>query len=1005
MIARRILLSTSILAGAVFALTTQAQAQSAPASSAPAAIDELVVTGSRIARPNLDQPTPISTISQKLIRDAGPQSLGDIISQLPAVSFSGTLRANSNNFGNGAGISSINLRDLGLSRTLVLVDGERHVAGDITTNAVDVNSIPSALVDRVEVMTGGASAIYGSDAVTGVVNILLKKKFEGVEAEAELGGDDGGYGQKYSASVTAGRSFMDDRLNVVVTGAWSKEAGVDARNLPAAHNYGRIVNPNDIAPGTFDPNFYKSGSPIRNDGIPDRLYVPNVGSDTASVNGVLINPNNGRPMFSFNDAGQLIPVPKRTGFNSAGFGQLPANCGASCYFSEDYLQLASPFESKGVNFRVNYEVTPHMRAFLDAKFVQTNTTNTIQPSYSINQYQLAPDNAFIAPDLRAALAGMAPEDYPLIAKFLNPGRTTEGRRNTYRFVAGLKGDIDAGIAAINWDATINYGQTDSRFTNRGMQINENFAAALDSVIDPATGKAACRINVASAPQTGQGAGAFNKAACVPFNPFGQLNSAAVYGYSFGSYDTNNKLSQQVASLNFNTDSRRFFEFQGGALGLAAGAEYRMERTHETNDPFVLAGNTENLAANSSGGYNVYEGYVEVSAPIFKNYRPGLSELTLDAAYRGAHYSTVGDVSAYKFSGVYGPVSWIKLRTTYSRAIRAPNITEAFLPLTSTYFNIVDPCSAENIQANVNYAKNCQAAGLPQNFVANTNASIQGANSGNPGLEPEKSISYTGGIVIQPPIVPNLAITIDYYAIKIKNAITLINEQDVLNNCYGSSSGLDAHYCSLLTRGADHNINFLSTTYVNASKLETDGLDIQVSYAANVSGLTSRWERTQWMTGKLSFDMNVNYLFHLREFPFQSNPSQVHIDEGRINSVTGRINPHWKGLASLSYQQSGLTLTWQTRYMGRAALFDRDATAQDHSESLNIPFAEGVFYHNLIARYDFGDQAFGGHLKGAQVYGGVNNLFGEEPPFTLIGTGGDMGYDLGRFLFVGLKVRR
>src|SRR6185503_2983455 len=187
------------------------------AAAASSTVGELVVTGSRIPHPNLEQPTPVAVLSTQVIENAGPVSLGDIVSQLPSVGFGGTLRANSNNFGNGAGVSSIDLRNLGLSRTLVLVDGQRHVAGDLNTNAVDINSIPPALVDRVEVVTGGASAIYGSDAVSGVVNIILKKRFEGLQVDAQAGADEG-YGKKRSASVTAGRSFLDDRLNLAVTG-------------------------------------------------------------------------------------------------------------------------------------------------------------------------------------------------------------------------------------------------------------------------------------------------------------------------------------------------------------------------------------------------------------------------------------------------------------------------------------------------------------------------------------------------------------------------------------------------------------------------------------------------------------------------------------------------------------------------------------------------------------------------------------------------------------------
>ncbi len=992
---RAALLGTTLLANLMLAGGALAQ-------SPPTSVEEIVVTGTRIPRPNLDLPTPVSVLTTANIENAGPQNLGDVISLMPAVGFSGTVRANSNNFTNGAGVSSIDLRTLGLARTLVLVDGQRHVAGDITTNAVDISSIPPALVDRVEVITGGASAIYGSDAVTGVVNIILKKSFEGIEAQAEYGGFDAGYGGKYSASVTGGKTFLEGRLNVAVTGFYSKERGIEANQLPSAHNYGTISNPNDLPPGTFDPTFYSSGSPIKKNGIPDTIYVPNVGSDLVTPNGVLLNANTFDPQFSFDRAGHLVPIPTRTGYNSFAFAQLPANC-QDCYFADDFTQLASPIEAKGVSVNAHMDFTAHLHGFVDAKFVQTDTTNTIQPSFSFGDFQLQPDNAFITPELRTALAGTDPADYPFIAKFLNAGRTEEARRRTYRVVTGLTGDFDGRFAKINWDASINYGETDSRFVNNSLEITQNFQAALDSVIDPATGKAACRINVPSAPQTGNGSGAFHASSCLPYNPFGIQNSAATLAYSFGAFATTDKLTQQVASLNANFDTRRFFNLQGGPVGVAVGAEYRMERTSEVNDPFLVAGNTENLASNSSGGYNVYEGYGEVSLPIFKNYGPFVDELTIDGAYRSAHYSTVGNVDAYKISGAYAPVHWLKLQSTYSQAIRAPNITEAFLPSSSTFFNITDPCSTENIQSNVNYAKNCAAAGLPAGFIANTNASITGVTSGNRDLSPERSVSYTGGFLLQPPIVPNLIIRLDYYSIKIKDAISNVQAQDVINNCFGSSAGLDQNFCTLLTRGADKNINFVKTTYVNASKLFTDGYELQVNYHTGVSGLTDRWTYTRPLNGDLAVDLSADYVAHLRNFPFQNNPAQVHILEGVKSGVEGNTNvgtPQVKALLGLTYRQGPVSVTWQARYLGRGALFVRDSTSADHSEGSNIPYAEATVFHNIAATY-----RFGGRLDGLELTGGVNDLFDEQPPFTLIGTGNDVAYDLGRFAFVGMKFRR
>jgi outer membrane receptor protein involved in Fe transport len=987
------LLASSVIVGVSVTVLTAAPAAAQEAGGAE--LSEIVVTGSRLPRPNLEQPTPIAVLSATAIEGAGPQSLGDLIARLPQVNSSATLRANANNLGNDAGVSSIDLRGLGVSRTLVLVDGQRHVAGDVTSNAVDINAIPPALVDRVEVITGGASAIYGSDAVSGVVNIITKKKFEGLQAEVQAGGYDDGFGAKYSASVTAGRNFLDDRLNVAVSGFWRKESAVNVRDLPSAHNYGLISNPADVA--GLDPSFHFSGPTIPNDGIPDRLYVQNVGSDLTTQNGVLVNAVTGAAVL-FDAAGKPITTPTRTGYNSFAFGQLP-DC-ANCYFPEQFTQASSPIKTKGAALNAHMDFSDHLHGFVDAKFVQNDVGNSIQPSISANML-LMPDNAFLTPAIGAALD---PTTFYVISRFLNGGREQDIRRRTYRVVAGLDGEVDAKFAEVKWDGALNYGETDTRILDKGLRIIGNFAAALDSVIDPATGQAACRINVPSAPPSlsyEASAVALNPSSCVPYNPFGQQNGAAAMAYSFGDFGIHDLLTQQVANLNAQFDTSRFLQLPGGPIGVAAGAEYRMERTRERNDPMMTAGLTENAVADSAGGYNVYEGYLELNAPIFRDAGPLLDELSIDAAYRGAHYSTVGGVSSYKVGGVYGPVNWLKLRGSYSRAIRAPNITEAFLPLSATSFNrLKDPCSVENVGANVNFAANCAAAGLPAGFVAPGTIGIPGTISGNAQLDPETSHSYTVGFAVTPTMVPGLAMTLDYYSIKIRNAITEVQAQDILNNCYGSSTGLNSQYCSLFTRETAHNgLSSIHTTYVNAAKLFTEGFELQVSYAADVAPLTSAWRYTRPLDGRVSFHLTADYVMRLRNYPFQQNPGQVNILEGTANDTFGN-NPQLKAVAELNYAQGPLTLGWTTRYIGRQALFDRDPTAADHSESRDIPFTEPVFYHDLSVAY-----RMDGRAEGTELFAGAQNLFDEQPPFTVSGTTRGAAFDLGRFLYVGARYRR
>ena len=973
-----------------------------PDRSESTQVQEVVVTGSRIAKPNLDQATPVSTLSPQQIEDAGTANLGDIIQQLPEVGTEFGVRGNSNNFGSSAGVSAIDLHNLGVSRTLVLVDGQRHVAGDIGSDAVDVNSIPAALVDHVEVITGGASAIYGSDAVSGVVNILLKKNFEGMDIKAQGGEFDAGFGSKYSASGTFGHNFDGGRANVTFSAFWNHEEGISAHDLPYNHNYGNITNPNDLS-GPLDPTFYSSPAAIIGDHIPDNLVVPNSGSEFVTRNGSLFSANTGLPLAIFNSASVALSPPPRSGYNSFAFGQLNTCPTGECYFPETYTQVSSPVDTHGFEITGHYDITPHLHASLDAKGVETIVQNIIQPDFSFGSNAIAPDNAFLTPSAQTVVNNTyAAGDTPVYGAFLNNNRSQNINRQTYRIVAQLGGDFDVKLADVKWDGALNYGKTESRFNQDGIEIVNNFSAALDSVNNPTTGQAACRVNVPSAQPAAYTAPALaNPAACVPFNPFGGQQTSAMENYSFGRFGFRDYLDQEDANLNFTADTGRFLKLPGGPVSFAAGGEYRIERTHEVNDQALLNGSTDDLAANSAGSFNVYEGYVEVNLPFIRHMGPLLDEVSVDLAYRAAHYSTVGEADADKIEAVYAPVHWVRFRGTFSEAVRAPDITEAYSPQQQTYFNVTDPCSVENINSNINYAKNCAAGGIPAGFVANTNASIVGQTSGNPNLGAEKSISYTGGIVIQPPFMPRLAITGDYYSILIKDAITDVAAQDIINNCYNNSAGLSSQYCSLFTRNNFGNINFVETTFVNASKLYTKGVELQFDYQIGVESLTQRWKYSSWLDGRLGFNLDLNYVLRLRNFPFQNNPGQYNVYEGAITTAEGDV-PNLRGLGNVTYNQGPVHLDYQVRYLGRAARFDRDPTQADFVESTDQPYAGAKFFHNATLRYDLPSKI----LKGGQVYVGCNDIFGETPPLGLVqGSDTDQGYDFGRYIFGGIRIRR
>jgi iron complex outermembrane receptor protein len=1035
--ARRLALYLAASA-ATAAVGSGAWAQTAAPADNAVQLQELVVTGSRIPRPNLDQPTPVSVISSQQIQDYGRADLGAVLAQLPALGFDGTVRGTANGDGAGntaaAGLNQPDLRNLGVQRTLTLVDGQRHVGGDVGNGAaVDFNAIPAALVDHVEVTTGGASAVYGSDAVSGVINVILKQRFVGVEASAQYGASpDGGWGASQSAYLTVGQNFAQDRGNAVVTLFYDHSNAIRANDIKALNNQGQVTNPADICPpsrvGPTGQACTNVGSPIPNDGIPDRLLVSNVVSEMLGPNGALVGLGaKGRvPLTLFDAAGNPVAVPARTASNSAIFGSFAQPC-PDCFSPQDYIDLQPRTDRKGVATNWSYDLTPNVKFTFDGKYVSTTIVDDFQPAFELfgmplntlgvpassNLLLLRPDNAFLTPAIRAAIAPAAGD---LI--FINRLNTDFGdhgdtiTRQTERVVAGLSGDVDAPFAAVHWDANANFGETDNRYVEHNIRLDGNFQAAIDSVLDPVTHQPACRIN--AVPGTPLPANLVGPAsACIPYNPFGQQNSAAALAYVRGDGHDSAQLTQMVINANFRFDSSRFFNLPGGPASFAGGVEARKEGASSTTDPLEASGATEAPATPSStGSFDVAEAYLETSLPVIKH-RPLIEELTIDGAVRQAHYDPFGDATTWKVAGVYAPFprdigGWLtplgglKFRGSYGVAVRAPNITEAFQPAQGTFFNVADPCSTALINTNANFKANCAAQGVPAGFASNSGASIAGVTSGNTGLTPETSRSYTVGLIYQPSWLPRFSFTADYYNYDIANAITALSAQDVVTDCLGAPGGPDQAFCKLFTRDpATHNINFVQTTYLNAASEQTHGVDFQVNYATDIGGLTQHWAPISALNGRLSASATVGWLMALRVAPFQDQPQVQHVLEGTDAQAPGSDYPTTKSLFDVSYQQGPLTIDWQARYISRAALYIRDAGQADYCEAISPCQVPAQWYHNVALHYDLPT----GHFARAELFGGVDNLFDQEPPDGVITqTANGAGYDLGRYAYVGIKVR-
>lgn len=982
---KRNLFGTTVLAG-VIAVSAPAYAQSVTDSQEATQVEEVVVTGSRIARPNLEQPAPVSTITQEAIANSGTTNLGDILAEMPGMGRGNTVRANADSGGTLVGLNQANLRSLGATRTLTLVNGKRHVGGSAGSTAVDLNAVPTALVKNIEVVTGGASAIYGSDAVSGVVNIILRDDFEGAQIGASYGIADGSLNERWSIDATIGGNFAEGRGNAAFSLFADGTSQVMAPEVPElALRYGTIVNP-------ADP------TGISGNGIPNRLWANYLGSDWIDERGVLFNGRTAES-FGFLADGTMVRQPQRTGENSAAFGSFSEYC-ETCFYAEDWQVVIPKSERIGFNTVAHYDLMPNVRAYVDAKYITSKFDDNYQPSFRFFEDSVAADNAFLTPAMRAAAGADLAAGNMMVNRFLGDtaGRASTVERTTARIVGGLEGDFDARFAQIDWDLSYNYGRTTNHFKSFGTLIPGNYAAAVDAVVGP-DGSIVCRSSLPGEDRVEGTTGA----PCVPYNPFLAQNSAESLAYVTHDAQREHKLTQKVLSGVFSFDTERFLNLPGGAIGVAGGFEYREETSANINDAFVKTGLSESAPQpDATGGFDVSEYFVEVNAPLLAD-MPFAYRLSVDGAYRMADYSHAGEAEAWKVGFLYAPVRDVSFRGTYGKAVRAPNITEAFLPNTAGFANISDPCDVTRINNNPNRAANCaldtRIPQLPWN--SNTNASIDTMTGGNPNLNPETSESFTAGVVLQPRWVSGLALTIDYFSIEIEDAIAQVSSQTIINNCYDSPGGLSAQFCDLFDRETNAskplfgNIVMLRNQFVNTSKLETSGWDINLSYGASLDAWAEKVSFLNWAQGDLAVQMKATHLEKYNTFQFQDKPDVINMSRGELG------NPVWRLTSAVSWTRGPLTLGWEARFEDKVATFETTRTLSTAgTESSDIPYIGAKVYHDFTARMRLDGGVL--YANDTELYIGVNNVFDERLPYSI---GFDSSqYELfGRQVFGGVRV--
>lgn len=945
---------------------------------------DILVTGSRIVRDGYSAPTPVSVISTKEIRNEAPANISDFVNTLPAVRGSGTSASSNGSLSNGAaGINSVNLRNLGANRTLVLFDGQRSVAST-TTGQVDVNTFPQSLIQRVEVVTGGASSAYGSDAVSGVVNFILNKRFTGLEMAGENGITTYGDAANYKVSLTAGHAFFDDKLHVTVAGEYFKQTGITtiARDWNDS-GFFNVNNPTYSAAAGGNcarPAGYIAGTPIA--GCTPEYFITSGAGTAQFTPGGLVSTGPLRGTYF----GAIDPATGKASVQQLTFGQTSGQWmigGDYNITSDRHRSSASlqPSETRKSSFaRLSYEVTPGIELYGQVSYNQYRgqsfyqQTPTTGVSINVNNPYL-PDSVrtrMIANNLTTISIGTSNVDLGQ--------QGSDNTRDVYRYVGGVGGAFNLLGADWKYDAYYQFGMTKTteKLTNawnlaRLALATDAVAAPAGNALGVAAGTIVCRSSLTA---TANG--------CVPLNRIGigGASAAAINYVMYGGQQPTRlqRLTQKVAAVNFRTNS--LFALPAGPVGLAFGAEYREEKVGGFVDPLfqpvVANGVTSgtwiygNYLA-TTGKYTVKEAFAELLVPLIKG-------ADFNGAVRATDYSTSGTVVTWKAGLTYQMIPDIKFRGTVSRDIRAPNLQELFAAGTGRTNTVNRPTSTGVATDQFNES-----------------------TVGNSALKPEIAMTYGAGVVLTPQFIPGLAFSADYYHINLKGAISSLVAQTLVDQCY--TGGLQSACAFISTTGGRGvvtpglvitSIEIKPTNFVG---IKTQGIDFEGSY------------RHPLGDGSITLRALASYAIGLKT------------DNG-VAAVTNDVGQNTGGLPTWTYRfsagydfRSGFGAQFIARGVSPGVYNNNyivcstncpAATSDFHTINTNrIP---GAFYFDMNANYTI-------KSRGSQfeVFMAIKNILNSDPVLVANGPTGNNTpaypqtnralYDvLGRVFRVGVRVK-
>jgi outer membrane receptor protein involved in Fe transport len=767
--------TASVLAAMAFT-TAGAYAQDSQ-QNADAEFEEVVVTGSRIPRKDLVANSPVNVISSEEIAVGGFVEVDRVLDGLPQTASSNG--PTTNNPGNGQ--ANVNLRNLGTARTLVLLNGRRMV-GTATNGVVDLNNIPPALIKQVEVVTGGASAVYGSDAMAGVVNFILKDDFEGVQVNGQYGLSQEGDSERYNVDFTLGGNFADGRGNVVISGNYLNRAQT-------------LAGDRDFAAVQLDEFLDDDGNPI---------YLP---GGSSSI-----------PQGRFSGSGGFNYLVDDSGNPVAYDGSQHA------YNFAPVNNLQLPLKRHSISGMGNYQLTDEINLFAEMMY----TNNVIERQlaatpFSESNVDIDLRNPYMSQSLRNLFATRDTDNDNIVQltinrRMLEAGpRLSEDNHKLFRYVVGFNGEVGNGL---NWEVFYNYGKSETSQRQDGNIVISRFRAGM--MVDP-NDPTQC-LNPANG--------------CVVLNLFGEGNmTEEMINYlKIAATNLTSVTQQQVGA----TIAGSLIDLPAGELGFAAGVEYRKESAHTQPDTFLATGDIDGFNAGqpTSGSYDVKELYLETVVPILSGVA-GAQYLGIEAGIRFSDYSTAGGVTSYKIGGEWRPIDDIKIRGLYQRAVRAPNVNELFLGASNSFPGATDFCNddANRTQAERDF---CLQLGVPADQIdgfQQSDAQIESLLGGNPDLYEETSTTWSVGAVVTPEAVPGLTITADYYSIVVDDAIAALGGglQGTMDAC-NQVLDLNDRYCQALTaRRSDGQLEKVPLLNENIARFTAKGVDFSVLYNFDALG--------------------------------------------------------------------------------------------------------------------------------------------------------------------------